>query len=182
MRWIETPLSGAFVLEPDRKEDDRGYFARTWCEFEAAEHGIDTKFLQWSVSFNLRARTLRGLHFQALPLPEAKLVRCTRGAAWDVMVDLRSSSPTFGRWFGVDLDEDSGRGVYIPAGFAHGFQTLLDETELLYGISQTYHAELARGIRWDDEDLSIPWPECSGRVISERDRQLPALKQCIDRF
>ncbi len=175
MRFVPTKLAGAFVIEPEPRADERGLFARTWCRDEFAAHGLTTSWVQCNVSFNHRTGTLRGMHYQADPHPEVKLVRCTRGAAYDVIADLRPGSPTYRQWVAVELTADNRRAVYVPGGFAHGFQTLADETELFYQMSEFYHPESARGVRWDDPALGIEWPPCAGRVISERDRSFPDL-------
>lgn len=172
MIFRETPLPGAWLLEPERFEDERGFFARTWCREEFATRGLDSTVAQCSVSYNHRRGTLRGLHFQIAPREEIKLVRVTRGAIWDVIVDLRPDSPTFKQHFSVVLSVDEGKQLYIPKGVAHGFQTLEDATEVFYQISEVYAPEFARGYRWDDPALAIPWPEAV-TVISERDRGLP---------
>lgn len=172
MIFRETPLSGAWLLEPERFEDERGFFARTWCRRELEEHGLDPTLAQCSVSYNHRRGTLRGLHFQAAPHEEIKLVRVTRGAIWDVIVDLRPSSPTFLRHFSVVLSEEEGNQLYVPKGMAHGFLTLEDASEVSYQISEFYVPEAARGYRWDDPTFAIPWPEAV-TVISEKDRNLP---------
>lgn len=175
MIFRETPLAGAFVLEPERFEDERGFFARTFCRRELGERGLETAVAQASVSFNRRRGTLRGLHFQAEPDAEVKLVRVVRGAVFDAIVDLRSGSPTFKRFFSVELSAESGRQLYVPRGFAHGFQTLADDTEVCYQISTFYAPEAARGYRYDDPAFAIPWPE-PVTVISARDLELP----CFD--
>jgi dTDP-4-dehydrorhamnose 3,5-epimerase len=156
--FTPTPLADAWVVDPERREDQRGYFARTWCQREFAGHGLDSRLVQCSVSHNFRRGTLRGLHWQEAPHAEVKLVRCTRGAAWDVIVDLRPSSPTYARHFGVELSEQSGRALYIPQGFAHGFQTLVDGTEMFYQMSAFYEPSAARGVRWNDPAFGIVWP------------------------
>jgi len=171
MIFRETPLPGAWLLEPERFEDERGFFARTYCREEFAARGLDPTVAQCSVSFNHRRGTLRGLHFQAPPHEEVKLVRVTRGAVWDVIVDLRAESRTFKQHFSIVLSAEKGNQLYIPKGMAHGFQTLEDATEVLYQISEPYTAQSARGYRWDDPAFAIPWPE-SVTVISERDREL----------
>ena len=160
------------IVEPERHVDERGLFARTYCKREFAAHGIDFVPTQVSASSNTRRGTLRGLHFQAEPLPEAKVVTCTRGSAFDVAVDLRPDSPTYGRWTGVELTSANRNAVFVPAGCAHGFQTLEDDTELLYLISEFYEPSLQRGVRWDDPALEIDWP-LTPTVISERDRCFP---------
>jgi dTDP-4-dehydrorhamnose 3,5-epimerase len=169
LRFSEAPLAGVFVIEIDRLEDERGSFARTFCFEEFATHGLETAVLQSSVSFNRRRGTVRGLHWQAEPHGEVKVVRVTRGAVHDVVVDLRPGSPTLRESFGVRLDADTGRALYIPAGFAHGFQTLEDDTEVSYQISAAYVPSAARGLRYDDPALAIDWPQ-PVTVVSERDR------------
>jgi dTDP-4-dehydrorhamnose 3,5-epimerase len=143
------------------------------------EHGIHVQWVQHSVSYNRRAGTLRGLHYQTDPHSETKLVRCTRGIVYDVIADLRSESPTFGRWYGVVLTPDNGRMLYVPEGFAHGFQTLADHSEVTYQISEFYYPELQRGVRWDDPTLAIAWPPCGERILSQRDRSFPDLQTCL---
>lgn len=172
MIFRPTPLAGAVLLELERKADERGFFARTWCREEFAAQGLDPALSQCSVSFNHRRGTLRGLHLQAAPHAETKLVRCTRGAVWDVIVDLRPESPTFRQHFAAVLSAETGNALYIPPGMAHGFQTLEDATEVFYQISVPYAPESARGYRWDDPAFGIPWPE-PVTVISERDREWP---------
>jgi dTDP-4-dehydrorhamnose 3,5-epimerase len=165
-------LHGAYVIEPEAHTDERGSFVRTYCRRHYAEHGIDFVPVQISISSNTRRGTLRGLHFQAPPRPEAKVVVCIRGSAFDVAVDLRADSPTYGRWTGVDLTRENRRAVYVPPGCAHGFQTLEDDTELLYLISEFYDSKLQRGVRWNDPALEIGWP-LEPTVISERDGSFP---------
>jgi dTDP-4-dehydrorhamnose 3,5-epimerase len=172
MIFRETPLPGAWVLEPERITDERGFFARTYCRRDFEARGLDPTIAQCSVSSNHRRGTLRGLHFQADPHAEVKLVRVTRGAVWDVIVDLRPGSPTFKRHFAVVLSAEVGNQLYIPKGMAHGFQTLEDSTEVFYQISAFYAPEAAWGYRWDDPAFAIPWPE-PVTVISEKDRTLP---------
>ena len=167
-----TKLSGACVVALDCHTDERGYFARTFCEREFAEHGLPERFPQCNVSFNHSAGTLRGLHYQAAPQREAKLVRCTRGAIYDVAVDLRLGSPTRFEWVGVELTADNGRALFIPEGFAHGFITLCDASEVFYQMSDFYRPEGARGVRWNDPTLAIRWPR-EPRVLSERDATYP---------
>jgi len=174
MIFTETPLAGAFVVEIEPLRDARGLFARTFDRDAFAAHGLAVDIVQSSVSFNAGAATLRGLHYQAEPHGEDKLVRCVRGAVFDVIVDLRRDSATYCRWFGVELDEDSRRALYIPRGMAHGFQTRTPEAELLYQMSTPYVAEASRGVRWDDPAFGIQWPRADGeRIMSERDRTYP---------
>jgi dTDP-4-dehydrorhamnose 3,5-epimerase len=164
-----TPLDGVCVVEEERRADERGFFART---YDAAVLG---PMVQMSTSFNARAGTLRGLHFQAAPHGEAKLVRCTRGAIWDVAVDMRLDSPTRHRWHAVEITADDGLALFISPGFAHGFQTLVDQTEVLYAMSSPYVVEAACGVRWDDPAFGIAWPEPppGGRTMSARDASYP---------
>lgn len=173
MKFFETPIPGAFVIELEPVGDERGSFTRTYCEREFAAAGLVTRFPQWSVSRNARTHTLRGMHFNAAPHEEIKLVRCTSGAVADVIVDLRKSSPTYCRWHRVNLDAASGRAFYIPAGVAHGFQTLTDDAEVTYHISEFYAADAGRGVRWDDPAFAISWPDAPARIMSERDRTYP---------
>lgn len=175
MRFIETKLGGAFLIELDRIEDERGFFARSFARDEFEGRGLRTDFVQSSVSYNARSGTLRGMHFQASPHAETKLVRCTRGAIFDVIVDLRLGSPTERQWVGAELGADNHRMLYVPEGFAHGFVTLQDQSEVFYEITEYYNAEAARGVRWDDPALGIDWPGPPG-VLSARDRALPLLQ------
>jgi dTDP-4-dehydrorhamnose 3,5-epimerase len=172
MIFTETILMGAYLIKAERLEDERGFFARVWCcrEFEA--HGLGTALAQCNVSFNVSRGTLRGMHYQVAPHEEAKLVRCTMGAIYDVIVDLRRGSPTYRRHFGEVLSAENRNMLYIPEGFAHGFITLEDRTEVFYQMSAFYDAESARGVRWDDPAFGIRWP-AEVRVISERDRSYP---------
>ncbi|HWM94975.1 MAG TPA: dTDP-4-dehydrorhamnose 3,5-epimerase [Thermoanaerobaculia bacterium] len=172
MIFRETPLAGAFVLEPERFEDDRGFFARTYDRDQFEAHGLDPEVVQCSVSYNHRRGTLRGLHFQAAPHEEIKLVRCTRGRMWDVIVDIRSGSPTRGQHFALILSAGEGNALYVPKGVAHGFITLEDETEVFYQISERYSPEHSRGYRWDDPTFAISWPE-PVTVMADKDRNLP---------
>jgi len=158
MRFVSTALAGVYVIEQERHGDARGYFARTWCEGELGGAGLETRLSQCSVSFNHRKGTLRGLHYQAPPFAEVKLVRCTRGALFDVAADLRPDSPTFLRSVGVELTPDNGQALYVPRGFAHGFYTLTDATEVEYLISTPYAPEAARSVRFDDPLLGLTWP------------------------
>jgi dTDP-4-dehydrorhamnose 3,5-epimerase len=174
--FTETQLEGAFVIEPDRFEDDRGFFARVFVKEEFEARGLDTRLAQSGVSFNRGRGTLRGLHYQAPPHAQAKLVRCSRGRLYDVIVDLRAPSATHPRWTAVELSAASMRLLYVPAGFAHGFLTLEDETEITYLISTPHEAQSERGIRWDDPALAINWP-FPPRMLSERDRGFPFLQR-----
>ena len=175
MIFHATGLDGAYLVEPERLSDERGFFARTWCAEEFARHGLDPTMSQCSTSFNVERGTLRGLHYQAPPHAEAKLVRCTRGRVFDAIVDLRPASPTRGRWFAAKLGADDGLMIFAPNGFAHGFQTLEDDSEVFYQISAPYRPEAVRGLRWDDPAIGVKWP-LPDPTISERDRALPALE------
>jgi dTDP-4-dehydrorhamnose 3,5-epimerase len=172
MIFTETTLKGAFLIEPERRQDERGFFARTWCQSEFAAAGLQTDWVQCNISFNKERGTLRGMHYQAPPYDEAKLVRCTMGAVYDVIIDLRADSPTFRQWLAAELTSDNRLMLFIPEGFAHGFQTLTDETEVFYHMSQVYAPEYARGVRWDDPAFKISWP-AERRIISARDRSFP---------
>ena len=172
MIFIETPLPGAFLIEPEPIEDTRGLFVRTWCRRELEAHGLDTRIAQCSTSFNKRKGTLRGMHYQAPPFAETKIVRCTRGAIHDVIIDLRPDAPTFTRHFAVVLTADNRKTLYVPPGFAHGFQTLADDTEVFYQISEFYSPEHARGVRWNDPTFGVRWPD-DERTIVDRDRNYP---------
>jgi len=172
MTFTETELAGVFVVGLQKMEDERGYFARSWCREEFREHGLDDALVQCNVSFNRAKGTLRGMHYQAAPHGESKLMRCTRGALFDVALDLRPASATFLRWFGVELTQDNGKMLFIARGCAHGFQTLADDTEIFYQMSQVYVPEAARGVRWSDPLFGIRWP-MEVRRISPRDRDYP---------
>jgi dTDP-4-dehydrorhamnose 3,5-epimerase len=172
MIFTETKLAGAWILDIERHSDERGFFARTYCRREFERHGLSPRIVQTNVSFSKRRGTVRGMHYQAAPYAEAKLVRCTRGALYDVIIDLRPQSPTFTQWLGVELTADNYRMLYVPEGFAHGFYTLVDEVEVAYQVSQSYTPEAERGVRWNDPAFAIDWP---GPVItiSDKDRQWP---------
>jgi dTDP-4-dehydrorhamnose 3,5-epimerase len=170
--FAETKLPDAFVIEPEMHEDHRGFFARTFCRQEFEAHGLNPDVVQCNISFNRRKGSLRGMHFQASPYSEAKLVRCTAGSIYDVIIDLRPSSPAFKKHFGVELSARNRKMLYIPEEFAHGFQTLEDDTEVFYQMSQFYSAEHSRGVRWDDPAFGISWPP-GERIIIERDRTYP---------
>jgi dTDP-4-dehydrorhamnose 3,5-epimerase len=169
MIFHETKLKGAFILEPQCVGDERGFFARTFCFNEFTELNLKTNFVQCNVSFNNKKGTLRGMHFQVEPFAETKIVRCTMGAAYDVIIDLRPESPTFKEWISVELTAENRVSIYIPEGFAHGFQTLTDNTELFYQMAEFYHAESARGVRWNDPAFGIDWHELPERIMNKRD-------------
>jgi dTDP-4-dehydrorhamnose 3,5-epimerase len=176
VRFEQTPLRGAFVIHLDRLEDERGWFARTFDVGEFINHGLDPAVIQCNTSYNTKRGTLRGMHFQADPDGEAKLVRCTRGAIYDVAVDLRKKSETYCRWFGVELTAENGRMLYIPVGMAHGFQTLADDSEVSYQMSHHYVPDGGRGARFDDPAFGIEWP-LPDPIVSERDREFPDFRQ-----
>ena len=174
MRFLETTLSGAWLIELDQHGDERGWFARAFDAAEFEARGMNPAVVQCNASFNARRGTLRGMHYQADPHGESKLVRCVRGAIFDVAVDLRADSPTRLRWHGAELSEENRRALYIPAGMAHGFQSLSDDSELLYLMGNAYVPEASRGVRWDDPAFAIDWPEPDGpRIISDRDASFP---------
>ncbi|HKE98109.1 MAG TPA: dTDP-4-dehydrorhamnose 3,5-epimerase [Actinomycetes bacterium] len=179
MIFTETELPGAFLVDLERHGDERGFFARTWCADEFAEHGLPDRLVQASVSFNALAGTLRGLHWQVPPHAEVKLVRVTAGAVWDVLVDLRPGSPTHARHVGVRLDARGRRAVWIPKGFAHGFVTLDDATEVAYQMTERHAPQAARGARYDDPAFGIDWPR-EPAVISPRDLAWPAFTPAPD--
>ena len=168
MQFIETKIKGAFLVEPERLEDERGFFARIWSRDEFQDRGLNPSLVQSSISFNKKKGTLRGMHYQAPPHAEAKLVRCTLGALYDVILDLRPDSPSFQQWFSVELSAENRRELYVPEGVAHGFQTLADNTEVSYHISEFHHPESARGVRWNDPAFGIRWP-LPVTVISPKD-------------
>jgi dTDP-4-dehydrorhamnose 3,5-epimerase len=170
MIFRETPIAGAVLIELEPLADERGSFVRTFSVDDFAAHGLATDVVQCNTSTNVRAGTLRGLHYQAAPFEEAKLVRCVHGSLFDVVVDLRADSPTYCAWYGVELSASNDLMLFIAAGLAHGFQTLEDNTEVLYQMSASYSAEHARGVRWDDSAFGIEWPDADERTISERDR------------
>jgi dTDP-4-dehydrorhamnose 3,5-epimerase len=176
MKFTETAISGVLLLVPEPAYDDRGFFARTFDQAEFASRGLASVFVQRSIAFNAKAGTIRGLHYQISPEEEEKIVRCTSGAIFDVAVDLRRDSPTFGSYSSVELTADNRRAFYIPAGVAHGYQTLSEATEVMYDISRPYTAEAARGIAYDDPTLAISWP-VDVTVLSERDRRFPLLAE-----
>ncbi len=175
MIFNETKLAGAFVIEQELFADERGFFARSWSEREFAARGLDARLVECNISFNHRRGTLRGMHFQRAPRAQPKLVRCTAGAIYDVIIDLRRESETFKGWIGVELTAANRRMLYVPAGFAHGFQTLADDTEVFYQMSEVFAPECAGGVRWDDPAFGIAWPDNNGeeRIIIARDREYP---------
>ena len=176
MKFNETPLAGAFVIELEKKWDQRGFFARAWCQKEFGEHGLSSPFVQVNSGFSHLAGTLRGMHYQVAPKAEVKVVRCTRGRVFDVVVDLRAESETFGSWFGAELTADSGTMLYVPEGFAHGYQTLEDNVEIFYQTSQFFAPDLARGVRYNDPAFGIRWP-LAVSVISDADSHWPDFRR-----
>jgi dTDP-4-dehydrorhamnose 3,5-epimerase len=176
MIFRHTKVQGVFELEVERHIDERGFFARTWCQQEFEKNGLNPKLVQCSISFNTQKGTLRGMHFQSSPCAEAKLVRCSSGSLYDVVLDLRPGSPTYKQWVAFVLTADKRNIVYVPEGCAHGFLTLEDETEVFYQMSEFHRAEAARGVRWNDPAFQIMWPG-SIKVISERDRTYPDFDQ-----
>ena len=172
MIFKETKLKGAFVIEPERFCDSRGFFARTFCQREFIQHGLNPRVVQCNVSFNKKKGTLRGMHHQIAPHQEVKLVRCTAGAIYDVIIDLRPNSLTFKKWLAVELTAENRKIVYIPEGFSHGFMTLTDDTEVFYQMSQFYAPESSVGIRWNDPFFGVIWPG-EVAVVSDRDKNYP---------
>lgn len=172
MIFSETPVQGAYLIAPERREDSRGFFARVWCSDEFAARGLETGYVQANVGYSIRAGTVRGMHFQIAPHEEVKLVRCLTGALYDVVLDLRPDSPTYLRWYGVELTGDNLLALYIPAGCAHGYQTLQDGTTLMYHTSCAYAAHAARGVRYNDPVFGIEWP-LPVSVISDADATWP---------
>jgi dTDP-4-dehydrorhamnose 3,5-epimerase len=175
----ETRLGGAYVVDIEPNEDERGFFARTWDAEVFASRGLDARASQTSIAYNEQLGTLRGLHYQLPPFAETKLVRCTQGALWDVIVDLRMGSETFLRWEAVELTAENRRMLYVPELFAHGYQTLTDATEVWYQMSVPYAPDAGRGVRWDDPSLNIDWPSVDARVVSERDKSWPGVGDAV---
>jgi len=174
MIFHETDLSGVFIIEPELIRDERGFFTSTWNAREFEQRGLNVNLRQCNIAFNLQRGTIRGMHFQKKPHQEAKLARCVRGAIYDVVIDLRPESPTRYRWVAVELTQENRRMLYIPEGLAHGYQTLTDNAEVFYQISEYYHPQSADGVRWNDPVFSIPWP-LPVAVIAERDANYPLI-------
>jgi len=176
MRFSETNLAGVWLIELELHEDARGFLARTYCEEEFAAHGLNTRWPQCNLTLTKQRGMIRGMHFQVEPKAETKLIRCAVGAIYDAVVDVRPESPTYGRWAGLELTGQSHRMLYVPGGFAHGFQCLEDDSEVFYQMSEFRVPELARGIRWNDPQVGIDWP-LPNPVLSDRDRSLPLLRE-----
>jgi dTDP-4-dehydrorhamnose 3,5-epimerase len=172
MRFTETRVSGAFIVEPEAKSDERGFFTRLWCRDEFARRGLNGEFVQCNGSFSHRIGTLRGLHYQSAPYEEVKLIQCVRGAIFDVLVDLRPTSKSYLRWFGMELNADNRSLLYVPAGCAHGYMTLQDDTEVVYPVSAPYQASAERGVRWNDPLFAIEWP-IAPTTVSPKDQSWP---------
>lgn len=169
MIFNETKLKGAYVIDIEPIEDERGFFARAWCKDEFEKYGLNSSLVQCNISFNKKRGTLRGMHYQVPPFEEDKIVRCTKGAIYDVIIDLRPESETYKQWISVKLTSENRKMLYIPKGFAHGFQTLKDNTEVFYQMSEFYHPECARGVRWDDKKIGIDWL-IENKIISKKDK------------
>jgi dTDP-4-dehydrorhamnose 3,5-epimerase len=172
MIFTETSLRGAFIIDLEPRADERGFFARSWCAEEFEKLGLNARLSQCNISFNEKRGTLRGMHYQVEPYPEAKVVRCTMGSIYDVIIDLRPDSPTFKNWYGIELSAENHRALYVPIDFAHGFQTLTDHSEVSYQMSEFFHPECSRGVRWDDPAFAVAWPLVTV-IVSERDSSFP---------
>ncbi len=172
MKFIETSLKGAYILELELIKDNRGFFARYFCEEEFKKHGLNPDISQISIAVNEKKGTLRGMHFQKKPHEEAKIVRCIRGSIYDVIIDLRKDSPTFKKWFSTEIKEHDYKMIYLPEGFAHGYMTLEDNTEVTYHMSKAFHVESYVGVRWDDPAFNIKWPT-TNPIISDKDKNYP---------
>jgi dTDP-4-dehydrorhamnose 3,5-epimerase len=173
MIYTETAVAGAFIIDCSKLSDSRGFFSRSFCAEEFAQHGLESRFVQSNISLNHSKFTVRGMHMQADPFGEVKLVRCTRGAVFDALIDLRPDSPTFGKWAGAELTADNHRSLYVPKGCAHGYQTLRDESEVFYLVSEFYSPGSERGFRWNDPAFGIDWPEPVRAILSDKDSAWP---------
>ena len=180
MILTETKLEGAFIIQPEKLEDERGFFARAWCRNEFEANNLEAELVQCNISFSKKKGTLRGMHYQISPHQEVKLVRCTKGAIYDVIIDLRPESSSYLQWVGLELNAATRQMIYVPKGFAHGFQTLQDNTEVFYQVSELYNPGSERGVRWDDPAFGIQWPDIDERVISERDRRHPNFASTVE--
>jgi dTDP-4-dehydrorhamnose 3,5-epimerase len=170
MIFTETKLKGAYIVQLERIRDERGFFARAWCKREFDQHGLISRLVQCNVSYNKKQGTLRGMHYQVAPHEETKLVRCTMGSIYDVIIDLRPGSPTHKEWIGVELNAENRRMLFVPKGFAHGYQTLVNHTEVFYQVSEFYTPETERGVRWNDPVFGVEWPVVDNLEISEKDK------------
>lgn len=173
MIFTETALKGAYIVEPEKYEDERGHFARVFCEKEFETYGFKLNMVQSNVAFSYKRGTIRGLHYQIDPFAEVKLVRCITGSIFDVIIDLRPESLTYKQWFGIELNSENNQMLLVPANFAHGYQSLVDDTEVFYQVSQFYTPEAEKGVRWDDPTFNIQWPEKAHPIISEKDKSWP---------
>ncbi|MCW9706755.1 dTDP-4-dehydrorhamnose 3,5-epimerase [Fodinibius salsisoli] len=180
MIFKKTDLEDAYIIELERLGDSRGFFARAFCENEFANHGIDFSIVQANTSYSAKKHTLRGMHYQDKPYQEAKLIKCTKGAIFDVIIDMRMDSPTFKQWEGIELSEQNRKMLYVPEGFAHGFMTLEDETEVYYPVTQSYTPGAEKGIRWDDPAFNIQWP-APAEIVSEKDESWPFYENTVDK-
>jgi len=169
MMFKETKLPGAYVIDLEPNKDERGFFARTWCKTEFSSQGLNNNLVQCNISYNNKAGTIRGMHFQAPPFEEVKVVRCIRGSIFDVIIDIRPQSKTYLQWAAFELSAENRKMLYIPEGFAHGFQTLENDTEVFYQMSEYYHSTSAKGLRWDDPTFNITWPITNGIILSDKD-------------
>ena len=176
MKFIETILNGAYVVEPEKVNDERGFFSRIWCQKEFKAYGLDPVLAQANIAFSKKSGTLRGMHFQIAPHEETKLLYCSKGSIYDVIIDLRSTSKTFKKWFSIKLTAENHKMLYVPKGFAHGYQTLEDNTEVIYWISEFYTPESYSCVRWNDPTFGIIWPKAEHRIISEQDKNCPDFK------
>ncbi len=170
MKFTKLSLEGAYIIEIEPFNDERGFFARSWCQKEFKEHGLDARLVQCNISFNKHRGTLRGMHYQSKPQEEAKLIRCTRGSIYDVIIDLRQDSKTYKKWVSIELDSINRKMIYVPEGFAHGFVTLEDNTEVFYQVSEFYNPKYYKGIRWNDQSFNIQWPINENLIISKQDK------------
>jgi len=171
MIFTETKINGVYIIEPELLTDERGFFARSYCKEEFQKHGLETDIVQCNISYNKKKGTLRGMHYQVPPFEEAKIVSCTKGSIYDVVVDLRRDSLTYCHWVAIELSDKNFKMVYIPRGCAHGFQTLVDDAMVYYRMTEFFHPECARGVRWDDPRFTIKWPYIKKRVISDKDQK-----------
>lgn len=175
MIFTQTPLPGAYMIDIEKRKDARGFFSRTWCQKECENYGLSTAFVQANMNFSEKKGTIRGLHYQQQPFQEIKLVRCTKGAIFDVIIDVRPHSATYGQWVSTLLTGENHRTLYVPEGFAHGYQTLEDDTEVFYPTTQFFTPEVECGIRWDDPAFEIEWPERQSVVVSDKDQSWPSV-------